>query len=159
MEQQENTAQPNQPALPSEPQAPKEIEIEEKKDKFYKKIKYISLGVLILISTAILLSFARIIYNKTKDTYVVDPETEATMPGQELIITEEEPAEVEEWEIYSSEKYRFSFDYPKGDALFVSDLSAEKFLVEVRSSNIVPSENPDGENLVKGYIFQVIPSS
>lgn len=157
MENQENTAQPNQAAQPSEPQSPKEIEIEEKRDKFYKKIKLIALGTLILISSLILIALVRSIYNKTKEAYVVSSETGSTLPGQEIIITEESPIEVEKWEIYSSEKYRFSFDYPKGDGLFVSNLSAEEFLVEIRSSNIVPDENPDGENLVKGYIFRVTP--
>jgi len=153
----QNTAQPTNSAQPPEQLSPKEEEIEEKKNKFYKKLKLISLGTLVLISIAILLSFVRIIYIKTKDTHVVNPEDKSTMPGQEIIIIEKDPAEVEEWEIYSSEKYIFSVDYPKGDALFVSDLSEDKFSVEIRSSNIIPDKKPNGENLVKGYIFHVIP--
>jgi len=157
MENVQNSAQPTQPVQPSGQLSPKEIEIKEKKDVFHKKVRFAALGILGFILLIILLSFVRIIYNKTKDTYVVNPETGSTAPEQEVIIVEEIPAEVEEWEIYSSGKYHFSFDYPKGDALIVSDLSPEEFSVEIRSSNIVPSLNPDGENLVEGYIFRIIP--
>jgi|GEM_PF-4229785 len=139
-------------ALPSA----KQLEIEAKRDRFYKRLKLILLGVLSLIFLIIVFTFAQAVYHQTKKTYVANP-NEDTLPEQQIIIKEELPEKIEEWEIYSSSSYRFSFDYPKGDAIVVSDISKDEFSVQIRSSNILPNENPKGDNLVKGYIFQVIP--
>lgn len=157
MEKPENTAQQTNSGQQSTQPTPKEIEIEEKKKSFYLKIKLLGLGVFVFIVIIILFTVGRYIYINTKSTYVANPETEQTLPEQEIIINPEEEEEVEEWEIYSSDKYRFAFDYPKGDSLTVTDVSENEFSVEVRHKDIIPDENPDGQNMIKGYIFRVVP--
>ncbi len=160
MENAMNIAQP--PQTPSEGQSPDQPvntgdEIEKKKKAFYVKVRlagFAVMGFIFLIAMGMILKF---IYTKTKDTYVVDGPRSGTQPEQEVIITEEKPPEVEEWEIYSSDKYRFSFDYPKGDLLEVKNTSETEFSVEVFYKDIIPYENADGENLVRGYIFKVTP--
>ncbi|MFC1756206.1 hypothetical protein ACFLZK_02325 [Patescibacteria group bacterium] len=132
-------------------------DVEKKKEAFFKKIKLIGFIIIGGIAAISLFSLGRFAYNKTKSTYSTKPIPETTESSQEIIKKEEVPINTNEWEIYSNEKYGFSFDYPKGDPLFATDLSEDEFLVQIYSSDIIPEEKPTGENLVKGYIFQVKP--
>jgi len=136
---------------------PSEDEIQNKKEAFQKKIKLLGFIVIGAIAVIALYSLGKFAYNKTKSTYSAIPTPESTESSQEIIKKEETPINTNEWEIYSSEKYGFSFDYPKGDSLTVSDNSEDSFVVQVLSQDIIPENNATGENLVKGFIFQITP--
>jgi hypothetical protein len=115
------------------------------------------LSILAVFMLGILISLGFAVYNKTKSTYVAVPESSPSQQANPALVSGETPAEVEEWEVYFSEKYQFSFEYPKGDFLIVEDLPENRIKVEINSSNIIPTKDPDGSNLVKGYIYRVIP--
>lgn len=150
--------EPKQPETQEKaPQLNKE-EIEKKKLAFQKKIKIIGFAVIGFTAIIAIFSMAKIIYNQNKETYSTSQVQESTQSsGPSVPSNNQHPLPDDSWEIYSSEKYGLSFEYPKGDLLKISDVSENEIAIQVLSKDIVPQENPTGDNLVKGYIFQVKP--
>lgn len=132
-------------------------EVEEKKSKFFKRVKIAGLIILSLLILAVITLAGRFIYLKTKSTYVVNEKPEPKDSTQVVIVNPEKPKEDDSWETFSNSNYKFSLQYPKDDILIFNKNNSGDTLLKIIYKDVIPKENPSGENLVKGYIVTVNP--
>ncbi len=153
--------QPTQPTIEAVNTAPQQQEQLSQKDvnaakkkSFEKKVKLFLFIFGIVIVLMIISAFVWQIYTKNKKQFEVNEQ----IPDEtDIVIKEEDPISTEDWQRFSSDKYRFIFDYPKEDKFSVSDDTENAYFVKIVSSDTVPVDNPDGFVLVKGYIFEIKP--
>ena len=135
---------------------PRSEYVKKKKERFFKTVKIVGLSCLGLILLIVLITFLRSIYIKNKDKFVVVDNKGEGNQGV-VVVTEEEENEKENWETYSNDTFRFSFNYPKEDKLVVEDPSDDEYIAKIVFAGIVPEKSPKGENMIKGYMFSVNP--
>ncbi len=148
---------PSEQKTPLQPGLSKEERVKKQKKSFFRKVKLFLILVAGFLGLLIAGFIANRVYTETKDRFVVNEEY--TGEGTEIVKVTEPEGEPDKKEIYANDKYRFSFEYMQKDPIAVIDEQNQALKIKITSKDILPTKDPDGFNLVKGYIFEISPIS
>lgn len=133
---------------------PKIEELENKKKKFLKNLKRIRNFSILFVLVIIVISSIITYYNNNRKTYVTEPDPETP---KVIEVVDEDIVPTKTHKEYTNDEHGLYVKYDSADSLIIGSESSQNYLFKIKSQDILPEQNPTGENLQKGYMLLVTP--